>query len=98
MNKTVLKEEISYEELRQSILKMKKREGTWSWSFGRFLPGVFDVLGEYLHNSLVHAFEHGELSISQKRGIIKLIPKRDKDSTLVKNLRPITLLNVDVKI
>ena len=40
----------------------------------------------------------GNYQYLRKRGIIKLIPKRDKDSTFVKNLRPITLLNVDVKI
>ena len=38
------------------------------------------------------------LSISQRRGIISLIPKKTKDKTILENLRPISLLNVDYKI
>ena len=36
--------------------------------------------------------------ISQRRGIIALINKKDKDTSLLENLRPISLLNVDYKI
>lgn len=32
-----------------------------------------------------------------KQGIISLIPKPNKDKTIIDNLRPITLLNVDYK-
>ena len=35
---------------------------------------------------------------SQKQGIIKLIEKKNKDKRYVANWRPISLLNVDVKI
>jgi len=38
------------------------------------------------------------LSISQRRGIITLISKPNKDTTSLENLRPISLLNVDYKI
>ena len=40
----------------------------------------------------------GELSISQKQGIISLIPKKNKDPLSLKNWRPISLLNVDYKL
>ena len=53
----------------------------------------FDLLA-----SLNYAFQHSTLSISQRRGIISLIPKKDKDKTILENLRPISLLNVDYKI
>ena len=49
-------------------------------------------------NSFNYAFDNGTLSISQRQGIITLIPKPNKDTTLLKNLRPISLLNVDYKI
>ena len=49
-------------------------------------------------SSFNHAFRSGTLSISQRRGIISLIPKKNKDKTLLDNLRPISLLNVDYKI
>ena len=35
-------------------------------------------VGQELVNSLDHAFETGEMSISQKRGVITLIPKKNK--------------------
>ena len=35
---------------------------------------------------------------SARKGILNLIPKANKDSRYVKNLRPITLLNTDYKI
>ena len=49
-------------------------------------------------NSFNFAFDSGTLSISQRRGIITLIPKPNKDTTSLENLRPISLLNVDYKI
>ena len=40
----------------------------------------------------------GTLSITQRRGIIKLIPKKDAEPQFIKNWRPLTLLNCDYKI
>ena len=39
-----------------------------------------------------------ELSFSQRQAVIKLDEKKDKDKRLIKNWRPIFLLNVDYKI
>ena len=44
------------------------------------------------------AYEANELSISQRRGIITLIPKGNGSPLDLSNWRPITLLNVDCKI
>ena len=49
-------------------------------------------------SSFHFAFQTGSLSISQRRGVISLIPKKDKDKSLLENLRPISLLNADYKI
>ena len=49
-------------------------------------------------NSLNSAYQNGELSISQRRGVISLIPKEDSSLQKLQNWRPITLLNVDYKI
>ena len=50
-------------------------------------------------DSFNFGFGKGELSISQKQGIIRFIPKKDKNLSYLKNWRPISqLLNVDYKI
>ena len=49
-------------------------------------------------DSLNYAFTTGNLSISQRQGIIRLIPKKDKDPSNLKNWRPLSLLNVNYKI
>ena len=41
---------------------------------------------------------NGELSSSQKQAVITLIQKKDGDIMLIKNWRPISLINVDIKI
>ena len=43
-------------------------------------------------------FQPGEMSGSQRKAIITLIEKQHKDRTLIENWRPISLINVDVKI
>jgi len=48
--------------------------------------------------SFNYAFRTGTISISQRRGIISLIPKKNKGKTLLENLRPVSLLNIDYKI
>ena len=49
-------------------------------------------------SSFKSAFVKGELSNSQKQAVIKLIEKKDKDKRLIQNWRPISLLNIDLKI
>ena len=49
-------------------------------------------------NSFNYGFQKGELTISQRQSIIRLIPKKDKDLSRLKNWRPISLLNLDYKI
>ena len=48
--------------------------------------------------SLNYAYEHGQLNITQKQGITKVIPKKRKDKSFLENWRPLSLLNVDYKI
>ena len=55
-------------------------------------------ISSFLIAALHYSFESGRLSISQRRGAIKLIPKKDAELYYIKNWRPITLLNTDYKI
>ena len=42
-------------------------------------------ISKIVSDSLNFAFENGELSIDQRRGLITLIPKKDKDRAFLKN-------------
>ena len=51
-----------------------------------------------LFDSITYAMNNGELSIEQKRSIITLLPKKNKNKLYIKNWRPISLLNTDYKL
>ena len=55
-------------------------------------------VSQILISALNYSYDAGKLSVSQRRGVIKLIPKKDTDPNLIKNWRPLTLLNCDYKI
>ena len=63
-----------------------------------FYRAFWDIISTYVVNSFNYAFNTGNLSISQRQGIISLIPKKKKDTQYLKNWRPVSLLNVDYKI
>ena len=44
------------------------------------------------------ALNYGKMNITQRQGVIKVIPKKKKDRSYLENWRPLTLLNVDYKI
>ena len=62
-----------------------------------FFVAFWQTLGADLVRVLNVAYETGQLSTSQRRGLIIVLYKKN-DHLDTKNLRPITLLNVDRKI
>lgn len=63
-----------------------------------FYKVFWNDISTFLICALNHAYKTGLLSITQRRGIIKLIPKKDAEPYFIKNWRPLTLLNCDYKI
>lgn len=59
-----------------------------------FWPDIKDLL----FDSYCYSFKNGILSPDQRRAVINLIPKKDKDLRHLKNWRPVSLLNTDYKI
>ena len=53
---------------------------------------------QFLLSALNFAHAKGCISITQRRGLITLVPKKNKPANLLKNWRPVTLLNCDYKI
>ena len=63
-----------------------------------FYIAFWDKLCPILIKVYKRAKEVGQLNKSARRGIISLIPKKDRDPLFVHNWRPLTLLTVDCKI
>ena len=62
-----------------------------------FYKHFWNVFGTELTSIYNYAFQHGSLSVTQRRGVITLVFKKG-DRTKLKNWRHITLLTTDYKI
>jgi hypothetical protein len=97
--KELCEQELSLDEIGRALrdLTNGKSPGTDGFTpdFYKFFWAKLKML---VLNSLKAAYVNNELSIDQKRGVINLIPKKDKDMRFLKNWRPIALLNTDYKI
>jgi exonuclease III len=63
-----------------------------------FYKFFWNDLKEAFMYMLTDVYINEHLSIDQKRGVITLIPKQDKDLKKIGNWRPISILNTDYKI
>ena len=97
--KEICEGQLNIRECLKSLKTMEKNKTPGTDGLPAEFYKVFwnDVSG-LLVNSLNYAYLSGRLSITQRRGIIKLIPKKDSELYNVKNWRPISLLNCDYKI
>ena len=78
-------------------LNKKKSPGNDGITVG-LLQTRWELLEPYFMNCINYAIELGELSPSQRQGVVRLIEKKNKDRRNLDNWRPISLLNVDTKI
>ena len=91
--------QFSLEEVSTALAKMKNGScpgpdglpAEFYKCFWRFLAPVF-------HETICYSYDESCLFSSGSRGVLNLIPKQNKDTRLLKNLRPITLLNADYKV
>jgi hypothetical protein len=91
-DKVLLEGKLTYSEMLNSLKKMSNHSSPGISGFTAAFYKVFlKDIGHFLVRSVNHAFDTGELSISQKQGIITCIPKQgDKDKLQLKNWRPIS--------
>ena len=90
---------LTFDECGKALRAMKKDKSPGSDGFTvEFFKMFWGHLGWLVVRSLNESYEKGELSITQKRGILTCLPKPDKDRRYLKNWRPITLLNVIYKV
>ena len=90
---------LSYEECKKALDTFQNNKAPGEDGFTvEFYMFFFDLLGHDLVASFNEAYDANELTISQRRGVITLIPKEDGSLLELSNWRPVTLLNVDCKI
>ena len=65
-----------------------------------FFKVFWKQIGYFVIRSINYGFTNGELSVTKKQGIITCLPKENKSryQNLMKNYRPISLLNCVYKI
>jgi exonuclease III len=92
-------EKISLEECKEALdaLPSGKTPGTDGLT-KEVYKTFWKELSPILFKCFVKSVNEGQLSQDQRRAIISLIPKQDKDLRFIKNWRPISLLNVDYKV
>ena len=59
-----------------------------------FYKIFWNNISEILCQAIGQGLKDHKLHKTARQGILNLIPKQDKDTRILKNLRPITLLNV----
>ena len=90
---------ITYSEATNTLKAMKNNKSPGSDGFTtEFLKFFWKDIGHFVVRSINFGYDSGELSNTQKQGIITCLPKGDKPRQYLKNWRPITLLNTIYKI
>ena len=89
---------MSVEECKRALMMMEnnKTPGTDGLTL-EFYRYFWNPVSKYIVESFNYGLQHGSLSISQRQGIISLIPKK-KNTEYLTNWRPVLLLNVNYKI
>jgi len=94
-----LEAEITVEECAAALKAMQDGKAPGSDGLTvEFYKKFWNLLKEPLFQCYSVSGEKGELPSSLSRGVIRLLPKPNKNPLLIQNWRPITLLNVDYKI
>ena len=91
--------EITYLEATSFLKKMQNNKSPGSDGFTtEFFKFFWSDLGWFVVKSINFGFLNGQLSQTQREGVITCVPKGNKSRKYIKNWRPISLLNVTYKI
>ena len=90
---------ISEDEVFKSLKSMENNKSPGNdGQSKKFYECFWDGIKNPLLASIHRAFVNQELSSYQKQAVMKMLGKKDKDKRFIKNWRPISLLNTDMKI
>ena len=98
-DKERLDEPITFEEFSTAVFQMpnNKSPGIDGLSI-EVIKVFFKQIGTQLFETIQWCVQHGQLTLSMRRGLLCLIPKKDRDPCRIKNWRPLTLMNSDHKV
>ena len=90
---------LTYKEAGLTLKALQHNQSPGSDGFSaEFFKMFWKNLDHFIVRSTNHGFVKGELSITQREGIITCIPKDNKPRHFITNYRPISLLNCVYKI
>ena len=90
---------LSMAELYQALCGMKGNTSPGLDSLTvEFYRVFWNDVKELVYKSIQESFQEGRMSISQRQGVIRLIPKKNRNLLQIQGWRPITLLCVDFKL
>ena len=99
IDKNLCENIITIQECGKSLKELPNNKTPGSDGFTTdFYKFFWPDIKKYVYESFTYSFEHGILSIDQRRAILTLLPKNGKDLRWLKNWRPLSLLNTDYKI
>lgn len=97
--KTLLDKPLTLEELTLALKDTKKDTSPGSDAIHyEIYKHTWSITGPMLLATWKAITQKGTLTLSQKESLIILIPKKGKNPDLIDNLRPISLMNCDLKI
>ena len=97
--KQLLETPISSAEVLKSLKNLKNNKSPGTTGFpADFFKFFWNDIGAFLVRSYNCSIRKGELSTSQKVGIVSILPKGNKPREFLKNWRPISLLNTTYKV
>ena len=90
---------ITEHDLLTALKSMPSNKSPGSDGFtSEFFKFFWTDIKDLFFKAVKYYYEQKELGISQRLGLISLLPKKDKNPLLLRNWRPLSLLNVDYKL
>jgi hypothetical protein len=98
-DKENLDQPISKQEIANSLKELANNKSPGSDGLTtNYYKFFWTHINELVSASILHGVETGKLSIEQRRAVLTLLPKKEKDARFLKNWRPLSILNTDYKI
>ena len=97
--KSQQEKQLNQEDLASALKSMKNNRTPGEDGLPADFYKVFwNYIKQPFYNMVIECYQEQMLHQTARQGILNLIPKANKDTRYIKNLRPITLLNCDYKI